>query len=123
MVNSRKRGAILECKHLRYYRNGAPKLNERVYCPDCGDMKKILSWEGWYLAICESCRSSFTRSSLLTLARNARNHRCYRPSFRYWAWRASGWERISEKIVFALDSDPLWTDTDSEADRESAETE
>src|SRR4051794_31296803 len=102
VVNSAKRGGILECRHIRYYRNGAPKVGQRVWCPDCGDMRRLVSWEGWYFARCDGCGSTFTRGSLDTLGRNARRHRCHSPSFRYWAWRRSGWEGISENIVFAL---------------------
>lgn len=112
MTASRKRGAVLECKHVRYYRLSPPHLLERVWCTECSDMRRIVTWEGWFYARCVSCRATFTRSSVEVLGRNAKRHRCYRPSFRYWVWR-NGWERISESFVFALDSDPLWTDTDT----------
>lgn len=112
--NSPKRGAVLACKHVRYYRNGAPNIGARVWCSDCQDMRHVASWEGWYYALCDTCRSTFTRANLDTLASNAKRHRCAKPAFRFWVWR-NGWERISENIVYALDSDPLWTDTESSA--------
>lgn len=112
MRQNAKRGAVLECKHVRYYRNGAPSTGDRVWCPECGDMRRVLSWEGWYWARCYGCNHSFTRSNLDTLGRNAKRHRCHKPSFRYWVWR-TGWKEIPESLVFALDSDPLWADTDT----------
>jgi len=79
---------VLDCTHRRYFTHSPPKVGERIYCPDCTDMRKVTGAPGDYRAVCDSCTGLYvTRRSPEALRKQVVKHLATRPEHTVKIWQ------------------------------------